>query len=123
MSEDRIVRERRLLNLWILRGGIALCVLFSVAGLGVFFARGGTNDSVALSGSLRDILRETVQGSIGLHAGALLHAGLIVLLLTPLARLAAGIYVSARARDGLYAIIGLLVLALVLVGIVAGQSA
>jgi uncharacterized membrane protein len=47
----------------------------------------------------------------------------IALLLTPLARLAAGIYVSARARDGLYALIGLLVLLLVLVGIVSGQSA
>jgi uncharacterized membrane protein len=109
------------LNLWILRGGIALCVMFSVAGLGVFLARGGSQIPATASGSLRHIIREAMQGSIALHAGALLYAGVIVLMLTPLARLAAGIYVSARARDGLYALIGLLVLMLVLVGIVSGQ--
>jgi uncharacterized membrane protein len=122
MTDDRIVRERRLLNLWIVRVGITLCVAFCVAGLGVFFAHRGADAPATLSGSLRHILGEALEGSLGLHAGALLYAGVIVLLLTPLARLVAGIYVSARARDALYAVIGCLVLALVLVGIVAGQT-
>jgi uncharacterized membrane protein len=122
VSDDRIVRERRLLNLWIVRVGITLCVTFCLAGIGVFFAHGGADAPATLTGSLRHIIGEAMRGSVGLHAGALLYAGLIALLLTPLARLVAGIYVSARARDPMYAVIGCLVLALVLVGIVAGQT-
>jgi len=46
----------------------------------------------------------------------------VVLLLTPVARLLVGIYVSARVRDWLYVAIGMLVVALVITGVIAGQS-
>ncbi|MDE2196711.1 MAG: DUF1634 domain-containing protein [Gammaproteobacteria bacterium] len=120
MSE--IVRERRLLNTWILRASIVLCLLLIVIGLSVFFVHGGTHIPATPSGSLRQIIRHAVHAGTGLHAGTFLDAGVIVLLLTPMARLLAGIYVSARVRDWLYVAIGVLVLALVIIGVIAGQS-
>lgn len=119
---NEIVRERRLLNIWILRVSIMLCALLIALGLLIFFVRGSGNVQEASSGSLREMIHASIQGSIGLHAGAFLDAAIIVLLLTPMARLVAGIYVSARVRDWLYVGVGVLVLALVIVGVIAGQS-
>lgn len=117
-----IVRERRLLNIWILRVSIALCALLIAVGLAIFFIHGSMHIPATPSGSLREMIQVSIQGSIGLHASAFLDAAIIVLLLTPMARLVAGIYVSARVRDWLYVGIGVLVLALVIVGVIAGQS-
>ncbi|MGA9854861.1 MAG: DUF1634 domain-containing protein [Gammaproteobacteria bacterium] len=119
---NEIVRERRLLNIWILRVSIALCALLIAVGLAIFFVHGSTHILATPSGSLREMIHASIQGSIGLHAGAFLDAAIIVLLLTPMARLVAGIYVSARVRDWLYVGIGVLVLALVIIGVIAGQS-
>ncbi|HVA55445.1 MAG TPA: DUF1634 domain-containing protein [Gammaproteobacteria bacterium] len=119
MSE--IVRERRLLNIWILHISIALCALLIAVGLAIFFVHGSINISATPSGSLREMIQAAIQGSIGLHASAFLDAAIIVLLLTPMARLLAGIYVSARVHDWLYVAIGALVLALVITGVIAGQ--
>jgi uncharacterized membrane protein len=120
MSE--IVRERRLLNIWILRISIVACALFIFIGLTIFLMHGGGRMNAIPSGSLGEMIHVAIQGSVGLHASAFLDAAIIVLLLTPMVRLAAGIYVSARARDWLYVGIGVLVLALVVVGVLAGQS-
>lgn len=122
MNEEEIVRERRLLNTWILRTSIVLCVAFIVVGLVLFFLHGGAPIQAMPSGSLGQLLRQTVGQALGLHASAFLEVGIILLLLTPMVRLAAGIYVSARVRDWLYAVIGLLVLGLVILGVIAGQS-
>ncbi|MGH8321932.1 MAG: DUF1634 domain-containing protein, partial [Gammaproteobacteria bacterium] len=73
------------------------------------------------SGRLTAILDTVMHSGIGLHASAFLVAGIVVLLLTPIARLLSGVVMSARARDWLYVAIGLIVLALVFVGLFAGQ--
>ncbi|MDE2091734.1 MAG: DUF1634 domain-containing protein [Gammaproteobacteria bacterium] len=119
---NEIVRERRLLNIWILRVSITLCALLIAVGLAMFFVHGNTSMPATPSGSLREMIHTSIQGSIGFHASAFLDAAIIVLLLTPMARLLAGIYVSARVRDWLYVGIGVVVLALVVIGVVAGQS-
>ena len=119
---NEIVRERRLLNIWILRVSIALCVLLIAIGLAIFFVHGGARIPATPSGSLRQIVHSAAHGSIGLHASAFLDAAIVLLLLTPMARLAAGIYVSVRVRDWLYVGIGALVLGLVIIGVIAGQS-
>jgi uncharacterized membrane protein len=118
---NEIVRERRLLNIWILRVSIALCALLIATGLVIFFVHGSTHILVTPGGSLREMIHASIQGSMGLHAAAFLDAAIIVLLLTPMARLVAGIYVSARVRDWLYVAIGTLVLVLVIIGVIAGQ--
>jgi uncharacterized membrane protein len=117
-----IVRERRLLNVWILRISIVLCALLIVIGLTIFLMHGSVRINSTPGGSLSEMIHASIRGSIGLHASAFLDAAIIVLLLTPMARLVAGIYVSARVRDWLYVSIGVLVLALVIIGVIAGQS-
>jgi len=119
---NEIVRERRLLNIWILRVSIVLCALLIVVGLAIFFVHGGAHIPATPSGSLRRIMHSAAHGSVGMHASAFLDAAIVVLLLTPVARLLVGIYVSARVRDWLYVAIGMLVVALVITGVIAGQS-
>ena len=65
---------------------------------------------------LSAILDTVLHGGIGFHASAFLDTAIVVLL-TPVARLLVGIYVSARVRDWLYVAIGVLVVA----GVVIGQ--
>ena len=114
-QRQRITRE-------ILRASISLSVLFILVGLGIFLARGGIYVPRTPSGSIGAILSYVWQGVPRLHASAYLDAGVLVLLFTPLARLAAGVVANIRAQDWVYVLIGLLVLSLVLLGLLMGQS-
>ena len=115
-------QQRRRINLWVLRTSIGLSVASIVAGLAVFLARGGDYVPHTPSGSIAAILVYVWQEASGLHASAFLDAGVLVMLFTPLARLAAGVVANARARDSLYVLIGLLVVGLVVAGLLMGQS-
>lgn len=117
-----LAQHRRRLTAWILRLSIGLCLLLILLGLALFLAQGGTRAPAFPGGSLVDILSGAWRRGERLHAGAFLDAGLAVLLLTPVARLVAGVYVSARAKDWLYVLIGLIVLGLVAAGLLAGQA-
>jgi len=116
-----IARERRLLNIWIVRASVMLCLGFIATGLTLYFVHGG-HIPIPPAGSLAHILYGIVTGAAVWHAEAFLDAGLLILLLTPMVRLLAGVYVSLRMRDALYAGIGLIVVALVVIGLLAGQS-
>lgn len=118
----KLTRERRFLVRLILRTSIGLCLLLIAIGLVIFFARGGAHVPVSPNGKFSAILAHALHDGAGLHAGAFLIAGLVVLLLTPIARLLSGVVMSARAHDRLYAVIGLVVLALVVAGLLIGQA-
>ena len=115
MSEQ--ARHRQLITAWILRVSIGLCLSLIVTGLGLFLWS-GERVPVTPGGSLLSMISSAVQRG----SGGLLDLGVIVLLLTPVARLIAGVYVSARARDWLYAMIGVVVLGLVITGLIAGEN-
>lgn len=117
-----LTRQRQFLVRLILRTSISLCLLLIIIGLAIFFARGGTHVPVNPSGKFSSILERAMHGGAGLHASAFLIAGIVVLLLTPIARLLGGVVMSARAHDRLYAVIGLVVLALVVAGLLIGQA-
>jgi len=119
---NALAEHRRWLTAWILRLSIALCLISIVAGLALFLIHGGTLQPANPSGSLVDILDGALHRGEALHAGAFLVAGLLVLLLTPVTRLLAGIYISARARDWVYVLIGLVVVGLVIAGLLLGQA-
>ncbi|MGH8370834.1 MAG: DUF1634 domain-containing protein [Gammaproteobacteria bacterium] len=116
-----IVRERRLLNIWIVRASVGLCMACMVDGLALFFLHGSRMPGMP-AGSLWHILNGIVRDASSSQAGAFLDAGLLILLFTPIVRLLAGVYVSLRMRDWLYASIGLMVVALVVIGLLAGQN-
>lgn len=119
MSE-KLVEQRRLLNLWILRTSIGLSLASILIGLGVFLAKGANYTPHTPSGSIATIIADAWQEALGLHASAFLDAGVLVLLFTPLARLAAGVVTNVRSRDWTYALIGLVVAGLVAVGLFGG---
>ena len=117
-----LAEQRRRITLGILRVSIGLCLVLFIVGMTLFLVRGGAAQPANPGGSLPDILDAVLhQGGI-LHAGAFLAAGLLVLLFTPVVRLIAGVYISARAGDGVYVLIGLVVLGLVLVGMMLGSG-
>ncbi|MGA9852961.1 MAG: DUF1634 domain-containing protein [Gammaproteobacteria bacterium] len=119
---SNLTSQRRFLTIWILRISISLCLLFIVIGLAIFFIHDGSHIPVTPSGRLSSILDNVLHAGAGFHASAFLVASIVVLLLTPIARLLSGVVVSARAKDWLYVVIGLIVLALVLIGLFAGQA-
>jgi uncharacterized membrane protein len=118
----RLEGQRRQINLWILRTSIGLSVACILTGLAVFLAKGGAYVPHTPSGSITAILIYVWQEALAAHASAFLDAGVLVMLFTPLARLAAGVVANARARDWLYVLIGLVVVGLVIAGLLMGQS-
>lgn len=121
MSE-RLETQRRLVTIWILRSSIGLAVASIVMGLAVFLAKGADYQPHTPSGPITAILAYVWREAVGLHASAFLDAGVLVLLFTPLARLASGVVANARARDWLYVGIGVIVIGLVLTGLFTGQG-
>lgn len=117
-----LTEHRRRVNLRLLQVSITLFLLCTCAGLGLFLAKGGAQAPATPRGSLLHIVETAIRGGESLHAGALLDTGLLVLLLTPVARLVAGIYSSARAKDWLYVLIGFVVFGLVITGFFTGQT-
>ena len=114
--------QRRLINLWILRASIGLSLVSILLGLGVFLAKGADYVPHSPAGAITTIFSNVWREALGLHASAFLDFGALVILFTPLARLAAGVVASFRARDWLYVAIGLVVAALVVLGMLSGQS-
>ena len=121
MSE-RLAAQRRLVTVWILRTSIGLSVACITMGLAVFLVKGADYQPHTPSGPITTILAYVWQEALGLHAGALLDAGILVMLFTPLARLASGVVANVRIRDWLYVAIGVVVIGLVLTGMFTGQA-
>ena len=119
--KERLEAQRRLITIWILRTSIGLSAVCIALGLAVFLVKGADYQPHTPSGPITAILAYVWQEAIGLHASAFLDAGVLVLLFTPLARLASGVVASARANDWLYVGIGSIVIGLVLIGLFTGQ--
>jgi uncharacterized membrane protein len=118
---NSLTRQRRVLTTWILWVSIGLCVACCGVGLAIFFMQGAEHIPITPSGSLQQIFDTALHRGPGWHASVFLDLGILVLLLTPVARLAAGVYASARESDWLYAVIGLVVLGLLITGLIAGE--
>ena len=114
--------QRRLINLWILRASISLSLVSILIGLGVFLVKGADYLPPTPSGSIAAILAYVWQEALGLHASAFLDFGVLVMLFTPLARLAAGVVANTRSRDWVYVMIGLVVFTLVSFGLFVAQA-
>ncbi len=103
-------------------GVIAAAVLVAVGGVSLLIKTGDAKiDFGTFTGvvpSLRDPAR-IVTGAVGLHAASLIQLGLVVLVLTPVARVAFSVVAFAVQRDRLYVVLTsvvLIVLALSLSG-------
>jgi uncharacterized membrane protein len=110
----------------VLRGGvIAAALLVAAGGVSLLASSGDTKVDfgtfVGTLPSLRDPL-QIVTGAVSLHANSLIQLGLLVLVLTPVARVVFSLIAFAEQRDRLYVVLAgivLVVLALSLTGRVA----
>jgi uncharacterized membrane protein len=110
----------------VLRGGvIAAALLVAAGGVSLLASSGDTKVDfgtfVGTLPSLRDPL-QIVTGAVSLRANSLIQLGLLVLVLTPVARVVFSLIAFAEQRDRLYVVLAgivLVVLALSLTGRVA----
>ena len=110
----------------LLRVGIALSgALVLIGGLIALIKTAGSPipDLSTLEPSSRLLSpSELAQGVLSLDPLALVQAGLVVLIATPVMRVAVSAYGFLRQRDWLYVGITLVVLAVLVFGLVAGQG-
>ncbi|HYV96846.1 MAG TPA: DUF1634 domain-containing protein [Gemmatimonadaceae bacterium] len=107
----------------VLRAGVIMAVVLGVAGIGVHIARGGAvlPNVSKFSGEPPDLtsIRAIVRAAARLDGLALVQLAIVVLILTPLARVLVMFAGFARARDRLYVGISLIVLAALVYGLSA----
>lgn len=121
MSE-RLESQRRRITTWLLRLSIGLAAFSILVGLTLFMARGALYFPTTPVGRIDAILAYAWHEALALRPTAFFEFGILVILLTPMARLLSGVVANARARDWLYVLIGLVVVALVSLGLFAGQA-
>lgn len=118
----------------ILRWGVLVSGAVVATGLGLFFVTGSTgygHGAVDLATLTRAGVKglfpttpgELFRGVLALKPFAIAQLGLALLIATPVARVAASVVAFARARDRLYAVITLYVLAVLAVSFLLGQVA
>lgn len=107
----------------LLRAGVILSATVVLIGAVVFLVRHGwepTDDS-RFHGEptvLKNPI-DIVQGAFTLQGEALIQLGILLLIATPVARVAFSVYAFARQRDGFYVLATLLVLSILLYGLFA----
>jgi uncharacterized membrane protein len=120
---------------WILRVGVTASAVLIVAGVVLFFFTGSTGYSGSLnnldslvyySQSAGDRFPTTpgdvFSGLVGLHPYALIALGLLVLIATPVVRVAASVLLFWLERDGVYVFLTLLVLFILIISFLLGKA-
>ncbi|BDG61263.1 DUF1634 domain-containing protein [Caldinitratiruptor microaerophilus] len=104
----------------LLRYGVALAAVIMAAGLVLLLMRSGTapHPSVPVPTSISEVLG----GLLRLDPTALIDLGLVVLILTPVLRVAASLVAFAIERDRTYTLITLIVLIVLVAGFALGAA-
>jgi uncharacterized membrane protein len=133
MTQEQAVADREAEDLHrmemvisrVLQAGVVLSFVLVLAGV-IWWACRGHTGYEHLVHRAHDY--PTTLGGLwrGLRAGrplALVQTGLVVLIFTPVVRVAAAVLVFLRDRDWVFAVLTLIVLALLLFGILSGKEA
>ena len=110
----------------LLRVGVALSGAIVFAGGLVYLVRHGTEapDYRVFRGEPVDLV--TIGGifreAVGFRGRGIIQLGLLLLIATPVARVAYLVYAFARQGDRLYSVIALIVLVLLAYGLMGGQA-
>jgi len=109
----------------LLRAGVSLAAALVLAGGAVFLAGHGGEmlDRHAFRGEPADLrsLRGVFEGVAALRGPAIIQLGLLVLIATPIARVAFAAYGFGRQGDRLYVAVALIVLAVLLYSLTIGS--
>jgi uncharacterized membrane protein len=120
---------------WILRVGVTASGVLIVAGVVLLFFTGSTGYDGSLN-NLDSLLHysqsagerfpttpgEVLSGLVGLHPYALIALGLLVLIATPVVRVAASVLLFWLERDSAYVFLTLLVLLILIISFLLGKA-
>lgn len=109
------------LTAWVIAVAVAVASLLLAGGI-VSFLVGGAASGPITAHSFLGVLARAWRGIYRFDARGLIEGGLVVLLLTPLARLVAGAVQSARRGDWRFVAIGAVVACLLIAGILLGTG-
>ena len=118
----RLVRRAELLISHVLRGGVVLGAIVIAAGLVAFYARYGPNPPLIVAQIYPHSLEQTFVGLAHGSPQAFMVLGLLILLATPVVRVAVSIVAFVLERDWTYVAITALVLAILLVSFLLGKT-
>lgn len=118
MSSSKTLETEELIS-WSLRIGVYLAGTIIVLGLVLLFLTGRSGYP---AGTFPSTVREALSGSLSLKPAAIISLGLMLLILTPVFRVAASIILFLREKDYLYSLITVVVLAILLVGLFFGKA-
>ncbi|HEY1391032.1 MAG TPA: DUF1634 domain-containing protein [Ktedonobacterales bacterium] len=119
-DKDRRLRQAELAISHVLRGGVVISAATILLGVAWFYLQ------IAITGhptltyphTVLEVAQELAQGD----PLALVALGLLVLLLTPILRVAISIIIFALERDWLYTVITLIVLLILLISLLLGRG-
>ncbi len=120
IDKDRRLRQAELAISHVLRGGVLISAAIILLGVVWFYLQMAVIGHATLTypRSVSDVVRELAQGD----PLALVTLGLLILLLTPILRVAISIVIFAIERDWLYTVITLVVLLILLVSLLLGRG-
>jgi uncharacterized membrane protein len=121
-GEDRLARRSELIISSVLRGGVILSGAIIGIGVADFYLRGPSH--LTYSGGLTypSSLPAIWVGLTHADPVAIIALGLIVLLATPVVRVAVSVIAFALSRDRLYVVITLVVLCILIVSLLSGAG-
>ncbi|MBI5203245.1 MAG: DUF1634 domain-containing protein [Elusimicrobia bacterium] len=97
---------------WILRGGVLASIATMLVGLAESFREGIVSVELMQTRRFNPDLGAILRGAIRFDGMSLVELGILILVLTPILRVATALALFARERDRLYTVIASIVLAL-----------
>ena len=119
-EKDRRLRQAELAISHVLRGGVVISAAIILLGVIWFYLQMAMTGHATLTypHTVVEVAQEFAQGD----PLALVAFGLLILLLTPILRVAISIIIFALERDWLYTVITLIVLLILLVSLLLGRG-
>ena len=106
----------------LLRAGVILSALVIMAGGAVYLARHGTEPAIyrIFRGEPSDLrhVRGIVRGAVNLRGRAIIQLGLLLLIATPIARVALSLFGFAEEKDRMYMVFTGIVLIILLYSLI-----
>lgn len=109
---------------FVLRTGVVVSAVIICLGLALLVAKGRLTNEMRIDAAMAypSSLRALLAGLLGLDPASVLALGLVALIATPFARVAVSIVAFAIERDWSYVVITAIVLAVLVMGLVVGES-
>jgi len=119
-DKDRRLRQAELAISQVLRGGVVISAAIILLGVVWFYLQMAITGHATLTypHSLVEVAQQLAEGD----PLSLVALGLLILLLTPILRVAISIVIFALERDWLYTVITLIVLLILLVSLLLGRG-